>query len=87
FLRPLLGPAQRENRKRFSRPKNRVRLTAAPLSLRRVFRRPRQCLPDWLAANRQNVPFYAGGRRKQILFARRTFILFRLIAETVESHL
>ena len=26
------------------------------------FSRPRPFLPDWLAANRQNMPFYAGGR-------------------------
>ncbi len=40
----------------------RVRLTAAPLSLRHC-RRPRQFLPDWPNANRQNMPFKAGGRR------------------------
>ncbi len=34
----------------------RVSLTAAPLALRRVCRRPRQFLPDWLTANRQNMP-------------------------------
>ena len=33
----------------------RVRLNAAPLSLRH-YRRPRQFLPDWPSANRQNMP-------------------------------
>ncbi len=32
-------------------------------------RRPRQFLPDWLIANRQNMPSYAGGRRS-------SFVLF-----------
>ncbi len=27
------------------------------------FRRPRQFLPDWPNTNRENMPFYAGGRR------------------------
>ncbi len=28
-----------------------------------LFRRPRQFLPDWPSANRQNMPSYAGGQR------------------------
>ena len=42
----------------------RVRLTAAPLSLRHVCRRPRQFLPDWPSANRQNMSFKRAGAPK-----------------------
>ncbi len=46
-----------------ARPKAspRVYLTAAPLSLRRVYRRPRQFLLDWPSANQQNMPFKRAG--------------------------
>ncbi len=39
----------------------RISLTAAPLSLRRACRRPRQFLPDWPSANRQNMSFKRAG--------------------------
>ncbi len=54
-------------------------------------RRPQQFLPDWPSANRQNMPIHAGGRRIFCaplfsFFARLArFILFRLIAEMIES--
>ncbi len=52
-------------------------------------RRPRQFLPDWPSANRQNMPFKRAGDEvfgRSSLFARLArFILFRLTAEIVES--
>ncbi len=53
-------------------------------------RRPRQFLPDWPSANRQNMPSYAEGRRSfrertEFFRAPARFILFRLTAEIVES--
>ena len=53
-----------------------VGLTAAPLSLRHVYRRPRQFLPDWPSANRQNMSFKRAGAPKGRFTGRFYLILF-----------
>ena len=60
---PVFAPEEQSRPKAQPNSPPRVRLTAAPLSLRHVCRRPRQFLPDWPSANRQNMPSLAGGRR------------------------
>ncbi len=72
---PVFVPEEQSQPKARPNSPPRVSPTAAPLSLRRTCRRPRQFLPDWPSANRQNMPFKRAGDG---VFARIKFFFARL---------
>ncbi len=85
---PVFVPEEQSQPKARPSSPPRVSPTAAPLSLRRTCRRPRQFLPDWPSANRQNMPFKRAGNGFRVQFFIRApcaIILFRLTAKIVES--
>ncbi len=64
---PMRGPTRRENRFRFSRPKNKCRPGYASLRLRlrsaAFYRRPLGFHLDFAHRKTSEIPLYAGGRR------------------------
>ncbi len=69
---PMRGPTRRENRFRFSRPKNKCRPGYASLRLRcrsaAFYRRPLGFHLDFAHRKTSEIPLYAGGRRFFALF-------------------